>query len=159
MYKFVPNNCLCCMQKRQSQTEYYIVIRYEKVWNFYCVFVRKEMSFIVLSCPSNYVNTQYTALSGALAEGSIWILSLLRSKLHLYLVLREDLFYLSTWTLGGVVWSVRWQISYQEMIYVTTLTLLETMMNLISSCLLKQLNTFVLWTSIVVFQQVNIYEL
>ena len=99
--------------------------------------------------------TRNTHIFFYLDEGSIWILSLARSKLHLYLVLREDLFCLSTWTLGGVVWSVRWQILYQEMIYVTTLTLLETMMNLISSCLLKQLNTFVLWTSIVVFQQVS----
>ena len=109
----------------------------------------------VSTLPKIYTHVTRNTHIFYLAEGSIWNLSLTRSKLHLYLVLREDLFCLSTWTLGGVVWSVRWQISYQEMIYVTTLTLLETMMNLISSCLLKQLNTFVLWTSIVVFQQVS----
>ena len=30
MYKFVSNNCLCYMQIRQSQTEYYSAVRYEK---------------------------------------------------------------------------------------------------------------------------------
>ena len=36
--------------------------------DFYWVFVRTEMNLIVLSKPSNCVNTQYTVLSGAMAK-------------------------------------------------------------------------------------------
>ena len=36
--------------------------------DFYCVFVRTEINLISFSDPSNCVNTQYTALSGAMGQ-------------------------------------------------------------------------------------------
>ena len=51
MYKVVANNCLCCMQKRQSQTEYLKrhMLRNSSelsIMDFYCVFVPTEMILI-----------------------------------------------------------------------------------------------------------------
>ena len=36
--------------------------------DFYCVFVRTEMNLIAFLGPSNCVNRQYTALSGAISS-------------------------------------------------------------------------------------------
>ena len=52
-----------------AETEYNSVIRYESIKVFYCVFVRTEINLIAFSGPRNCVNTQYAALSGAMAKG------------------------------------------------------------------------------------------
>ena len=72
MYKFVPNNCLCCMQKRQSQTKYYSAIRYEKFGieyqGFLLHFCTQRNEFNCVLGSKQCVNTQYAALSGAMCN-------------------------------------------------------------------------------------------
>ena len=64
MYKCVPNNCQCCIQKRHTLRKGSEL----SIKNFYCVFVCTENNLIAFLGPSNCVNTQYAALSGAIVS-------------------------------------------------------------------------------------------
>ena len=70
MYKFVPKNRFNAKndnRKLNTIASYATKTSELSIKDFYCVFVRTEMNLIAFSGPRNCVNTQYAALSGAMA--------------------------------------------------------------------------------------------
>ena len=72
VYKIVPNKidaCVVCKKgnhKPNTIAQYAMKSSELSIKDFYCVFVRTELNLIAFLCPSNCVNKQYAALSGAM---------------------------------------------------------------------------------------------